>query len=283
MTATRAGSEPAALTPRDLLGGGSLALVLLFLVKVYAVAHYSLTTAAALVVATPVQVSLGTLSIYAYLAMPAIALGTVWVFLKHRAGLPSAVWPGLLLVAAFTALISPAPYLVTGSAALMTSVLASRAAAAALRRHPCRPGLRGGVLRSVHRHAFLYLGGALLVQQLATTLETPWIAAEVFELSSPAVVSTHDDPADSQHLRIRRDAYPVGYPLAADDQWFTILDARTRYVVHIPAGDVLDRRTCHQEDDQLHGHRPLLWALTGRSYNSPNTACGVVRRELGGS
>lgn len=237
-------------------------------------------------VATPVQVALGTLSIYAYLAMPTISLGIVWAFLKHRRGLPPGAWPGLLLVAALTALISPAPYLAIGVTVLVASGLAARVAAAALRRRPApRPegsDRRGAVLRSVHRHAFAYLGGALLVQQLATTLDTPWIAAEVFALSRPAVVATHDNAGDSQEVRIRSDQYPVGYLLAADDRWFTILDARTRYVVHIPTDTVRERRTCHQDGDQLRGHAPLLWAF-GPRYNSPNTSCRLVRLELGGS
>ena len=267
-------------------------------------------------VATPVQVALGTLSIYAYLAMPAVSLGLVWAGWAYRATVPAGAWPLLLVVAAITALISPATYLFTGAATLLISAIGSAAAGAALRRRAeraeraariaraaqarrARPaggaaaaggaGVRAGepgggavdaVLRSVRRYGFLYLGGALLAHQFLVTLETPWVTAEVFELSAPTAVSTHDNHLDPGELRIQEDRVPVGYLLAADDQWLTVLNAQSRYVMHLPAGTVEKRYTCHQEGDQLGGHRPLLWALTDRDYNSPNIACGVVRQRL---
>ncbi len=102
---------------------GSILLLLVFLVKVYAVSRYSLTTMTGLVAATPLQVVLGTLSIYAYLVMPALALGVAWVGVRaawqHRAGgLAPSARPILIGIVVVTALLSPVEFLETGVALL---------------------------------------------------------------------------------------------------------------------------------------------------------------------
>jgi hypothetical protein len=71
---------------RTILGGfeiGTLAtlapvlLILLLLVKVYGVARFSLTTAAALVTASPLSVLVGTLTLYQYASMAIVAGGSL--------------------------------------------------------------------------------------------------------------------------------------------------------------------------------------------------------------
>ncbi len=52
--------------------------MLVFLIKIYGVAHFSLTTTTGLLTASPVQVALGTVTIYAYHVIPALAFGTCW-------------------------------------------------------------------------------------------------------------------------------------------------------------------------------------------------------------
>jgi WD40 repeat protein len=104
-------------------GVGSVLLVLVFLVKVYAVARYSLTTMTGLVAATPLQVVLGTISFYAYLVMPALALGTAWLGVgwlraPDRASVAPATWPVLAGIVALTMLMSPLVFLWTGVALL---------------------------------------------------------------------------------------------------------------------------------------------------------------------
>jgi hypothetical protein len=97
---------------------GSLLVILLALVKAYAVARYSLTTMTGLVVTAPVQVVLGTISFYAYLVMPLLAvtvgwIGAHWLWRERKSSSP-AVWPIVLAVVVVTALLSPAEFLVTG-------------------------------------------------------------------------------------------------------------------------------------------------------------------------
>jgi WD40 repeat protein len=103
---------------------GSSLVVLLALVKAYAVARYSLTTMTGLVVTAPVQVVLGTISFYAYLVMPLLAVTAGWTGArliwrererrgKGRRSSPP-LWPIVVAVAVVTALLSPAEFLVTG-------------------------------------------------------------------------------------------------------------------------------------------------------------------------
>src|SRR5688572_26758770 len=102
------------VSTRELLALGSALLLLLFLIKIYGVGRYSLTTTTALLAATPVQVALGTVTIYAYYILPAIALGTVWFAVRYRARIQPVLWPLILIVAAVTALASPYRYLLQG-------------------------------------------------------------------------------------------------------------------------------------------------------------------------
>jgi hypothetical protein len=105
---------------------GPLLIGLLFLVKAFAVARYSLTTMTSLVVTAPVQVLLGTISFYAYIVMPLVAVGTGWVGLtRHWRIRPDgdgsgdrggswAWWSIVGGVCVVTALMSPPEFLLTG-------------------------------------------------------------------------------------------------------------------------------------------------------------------------
>src|SRR4051812_29412798 len=73
------------ISTRELVAIGSALLILLFLIKIYGVGRYSLTTTTALLAATPTQVALGTVTIYAYYILPAVALGTAWFAVRFRA------------------------------------------------------------------------------------------------------------------------------------------------------------------------------------------------------
>ncbi|GLY95018.1 hypothetical protein Acsp02_22730 [Actinoplanes sp. NBRC 103695] len=92
---------------------------MLFLVKVFAVAKYSLTTTTGLIAAAPLQVLLGTIAMYAYPVMPALALGVGWLGVSwwrdpDRSRFPVATWPIVVAIVAVTALLSPTEFFVTG-------------------------------------------------------------------------------------------------------------------------------------------------------------------------
>jgi hypothetical protein len=272
------------INTRELVALGSALLLLLFLIKIYGVGRYSLTTTTALLAATPVQVALGTVTIYAYYVLPAIALGTLWFAVRFRARIQPALWPLILIVATVTALASPFKYLLRCLAVVLVALVAElvmrhlrgRWAGAAderlSRRHRALTGWRG--------LSVVYVGAAALAFQFMHSLDAPWVSAQAFLLNTSVVPATQDLSDGVNRLRVQPQTRFVGYPIAETDEWVTILHADTRYVMRIPQSAVDTRLTCHNEDDQLSGDRPLLEALKGSTYSSPNIDCREVMRYL---
>lgn len=264
---------PSRISTREVLAVGSALLLLLFLIKIYGVGRYSLTTTTALLAATPVQVALGTVTIYAYYVLPAVALGTVWFAIRYRARIQPALWPLVIIVVLVTALASPFKYLVRGLAvvvlALGVELLIRR-----LRRRWEQP-LAGWQGLSV-----VYLGAAALAFQFMHSLDAPWVSAQAFLLNQTAVPATQQMTVDANRLRVVPENRFVGYPIAETEEWVTVLHADTRYIMRIPQSSIDTRLTCHNEDDQLAGDRPLLEALQGNAYNSPNLDCRKVLQYL---
>jgi hypothetical protein len=277
---------------REWLAVASALLVLMFLVKLYGVARYSLTTTTGLLAATPWQVALGTVTIYAYYVLPAVALGTIWAAVLLRRRLPWAVWPVAVIVAVVTALASPLAYLVqalvVAAVALVIELLLRRLLA---RRDgwPDRGGRRR-MLEGLRGLSVAYLGAAVLAYHFLATLQTPWVSAQAFKLDTAAVISTQPYSQsqrrfvtpNGEYVEIEVADHFVGYPIAEEGDWLTILHADTRHLVRIPTSAVRSRLTCHSEDDQLSGDRPLLEALRGRAYHSPNMDCHQVLAYLAG-
>lgn len=272
------------ITTRELVAVGSALLLLLFLIKIYGVGRYSLTTTTALLAATPVQVALGTVTIYAYYILPAIALGTLWFAVRYRARIQPALWPLILIVAAVTALASPYKYLLQGLAVVLVALVVELAM-----RHLRRRWAGSADERLVRRHramagwrglSVVYVGAAALAFQFMHSLDAPWVSAQAFLLNTPVVPSTQNLSDGVNKLQVLPQSRFVGYPIAETDEWVTVLHADTRYVMRIPQSAVDTRLTCHNEDDQLSGDRPLLEALKGNTYSSPNIDCREVVRYL---
>jgi hypothetical protein len=272
------------ISAREVLAVGSALLLLLFLIKIYGVARYSLTTTTALLAATPVQVALGTVTIYAYYVLPAVALGMVWFAVGFRSRMQPALWPLAIIVVTVTALASPYMYLVRGLAVVLAAVCVEllirwyrrRSAASTddrlVRRRRSLAGWQG--------LSVVYLGAAALAFQFMHSLDAPWVSAQAFLLNTTVVPSTQRMTVDANRLRVVPQARFVGYPIAETDEWVTVLDADTRYIMRIRQSWIDTRLTCHNEDDQLAGDRPLLEALRGNRYNSPNIDCRKVLQYL---
>jgi WD40 repeat protein len=368
---------------------GSLLLVLVFLVKAYAVARYSLTTMTGLVVATPVQVALGTISFYAYLVMPALALATGWLTVRRlttpdRARVMAAAWPILGGITVVSALMSPVEYLETGLALLAVCLrlelrirgflrrggaagpvpgwswwrphdrwswvpdllglprrpattwrvrvsswaLLAIAVVGAIRSPQFRvaglvlvafgvvaeapfsvllwqvlhhPGVRKALrllpagagpttavdARAARANRALagqlqgrtlgYLGAVAVIWYFVATVDTPWVPAQLYVLSSPVEVSTQDKSVANRVLDVERVRALIGFPLTEDGGDLTVLDAGTRRIVHMPAAAVRAQPLCHSDEDQLIGQRPLLWQLLGVDYGSHNINCETLR------
>ncbi|GLW30386.1 hypothetical protein [Actinoplanes regularis] len=273
------------ISSREVFTVGSALLILLFLIKIYGVARYSLTTTTALLAATPVQVALGTVTIYAYYILPAVALGTAWFAVRFRSHIQPVLWPLLLIVVAVTALASPFKYLVQGFAV----VLAALCLELFLRQY--RRRLAGSTDERLIRRrralgrwqglSVVYVGAAALAFQFLHSLNAPWVSAQAFLLTTPTVVSTQQMNVDYNRLHVAPESRFYGYPIAETEDWVTVLHADTRYVMRIPQSAIDTRLTCHNEDDQLSGDAPLLEVLKGNPYNSPNLDCRKVVEYLG--
>jgi hypothetical protein len=257
---------------RDVVAVGSALLLLLFIIKSYGVAHYSLTTTTALLVATPSQVALGTVTIYAYYVLPAVALGTAWFAVMFRDRIRPAFWPLIAIVVILTALASPLTYLVRGVAVLLAGVWADLPGELGRRRRRILTGLRG--------LSIVYLGAGAMAGLFLFSLDVPWVSAQAFQVTDPAVVSTQNKQVRADELTIETANRFVGYPIDENEEWVTVLHADTRYIMRIPQSQVQFRLTCHNEADQLHGDRPLFEALQGNPYVSHNIDCRKVLNDL---
>jgi hypothetical protein len=272
------------ISTRELVAIGSALLILLFLIKIYGVGRYSLTTTTALLAATPTQVALGTVTIYAYYILPAVALGTAWFAVRFRARVQPALWPLIAIVVVVTALASPYKYLIWALGVVLVAVFVEL-----LIRRYRRRWARSTDQRLIRRRqslagwqgqSVLYLGAAALAFQFLHSLDAPWVSAQAFLLNTAAVPATQQMTVDRNRLRVAPESLFFGYPIAETDEWVTVLHGETRYVMRIPQSAIDTRLTCHNEDDQLAGDQPLLEALKGNEYNSPNLDCRKVLQYL---
>ena len=271
---------------RELFGAASAFLMLLFLIKVYGVARYSLTTTTGLLTASPTQVVLGTVTIYAYYVLPALAVGTLWFAVRYRRRIRWSVWPVIVIVATVAALASPFEYLRTEMGVVAAAFVAELALHVFLSRRSrldFRPGRTSQLaLSGLQGMMIVYFAAGLLALQFLASLDAPWVSAQAFRLDRAAVVSTQQMTVQEGVLDIDSERVFVGYPISEENGWLTVLHADTRYLMRFPTASVMDRLTCHNEADQLHGDRPLLAAIQGAPYNSHNIDCRLVADHLKG-
>ncbi|MGW4943898.1 hypothetical protein ACWEOZ_20195 [Actinoplanes sp. NPDC004185] len=269
---------------RDIVAAGSALLLLLFVIKSYGVARYSLTTTTALLVATPSQVALGTVTIYAYYVLPAVAIGTVWFAVLFRDRVRPSLWPLIGIVAVVAALASPLTYLVRGLAVLIVALWIEMVIRRYRRVWARLDGDAGKrrrrILSSLQGLSIVYLGAGALAGLFLFSLDVPWVSAQTFQVTDPAVISTQDKTRNDNALDIETANRFIGYPITENEEWVTVLHADTRYIMRIPQSKIELRLTCHNEEDQLHGDRPLLEALRGNPYDSHNIDCRKVLNDL---
>ncbi|WP_157239264.1 hypothetical protein [Catenuloplanes japonicus] len=265
-----------AFGPRELAAAGSALLLLLFLIKIYGVAHFSLTTTTGLLTASPIQVGLGTVTIYAYHVLPALAFVTCWLAVRYRREIEWGAWPVIVIVAVVATLASPFQYLLIQLAVVAVALPVEAGLWWLRRRRESRTldGLRGMV--------FVYLTCGLLALQFLVSLDAPWVSAQAFRLDAPTVIRTQRMTVDRNRLDVVTARVFVGYPVSEEAGWLTVLHADTRYLMRFPVASVQDRLTCHYEADQLQGDRPLLSVVEGRPYDSPNLDCALVSGYLAG-
>jgi hypothetical protein len=243
-------AEPVGVDWETIAKVASALLVLLLLVKVYGVAHYSLTTATALVTAAPLSVLLGTLALYEYAVMAALAAAAVlWaisLFFTEKRELRK--WAPLgLMLGIFAALVTPLFYLRWAGAAFALVLIAWL---------PLRHRIALSVIAA-------YVAAAVAAGFVLVTISSPWLPAEVVMLRQPIQASPRLS-ATSNILTV--------FVISEDNGWETMLIDNDRYLVWLPAADVERRIICHQNNQLGQGQTFYQWII-GQPYSSPNVSC----------
>lgn len=270
----------------------------LLLAKLYAVGHYSLTTSAAIVGTSASNVLLGTLASYAYLVVSigafgclhiwvragGLRLGPLWsiallsgfVVLSLIAPLNSWAKVGGIFVAVNLGLLIRTPPSVSLMSRRKLEALASRSPAAKFLTRPWRLlRTRAGLLGV---NLFLVIGGVTaFVWTVVPTIDQPWLAAEVIVLKNPAVTAQHEARTKPNPI-----VQPVltGYIVGSGDEWTSILEADRRFLVRVPSTNIQTRYVCRANGRISPGTRPILQALRGEPYDSPNIDCATLRLRL---
>jgi hypothetical protein len=274
---------------------GAVGLALFTLLKAYAAAKFSLTTAAALLTTAPLSVFLGTMVSYSYQIFPLLALAAVtWLRYDHAR---SRVWGpanwAALVVAVLALLVSPWRYLVLSAGVLGSLVLLCELGRWLLDRRgkdlaECtKRVIRALTTTSTWIAVFFVAAGVFVILR---TLTNVWLPVEVVVYQQgadcTARISHVVRPADNKQLTsgaAEGCRATVGHVLDDEGDWTTIVRAEDRGLVRIPSGDVRYRELCHLSGVQPTGERPLLWVLSRQPYRSPNTSCDLLARNMQGA
>ena len=234
---------------------GALAVGLFLLMKTYSVSNYSLTTASALLTAAPVAVILGTLTSYEYVMWPLLCMASgalaVRLWVRERWSVAFLITAGLTVA---TGLLSPPLYLALGLLAILAVCLAHALVSRAVTSShggeaPAWLPTRYTAVRS----SFVLLVLAALVYSLPQA----WLPAEI--------VVFHGAGGERRAV--------VGHVVSADGVWVTVLRGGDRGLTRLHASDVSTRRVCHLGGAQPKARPPLVLALQGKEYDSPNVGC----------
>jgi hypothetical protein len=247
----------------------SLLLLLLLLVKAYGVSRFSLTTGAALVTAAPLSVLIGTLALYEYAFVAALAAAAFWLFIVGilTNGELRRWTPLTFAIFLFATLLAPPQYLYWTFGAVIVSFALYRIIASSPRAKKIYARLtRSSGIPTPSRIAAC-IAALLAAGFVLFTLERPWLPAQVVALKHPIVVRT---TGIRQHSEIT--SRPVVFIVSEQNNETTMLVDEDRYLVSIPTSDIAARAICHLEG-QFGNGQPLLWVILGRSYSSPNLAC----------
>jgi hypothetical protein len=244
------------LIPADLKLAGPVLLLAVFVAKAYGIAGYSLTTTAALVAATPLAILVGTVSLYAYVFVGLVAVGSAAVF---AGGFIDAyrercrpLMPLSLALAVVAALLSPWHYTLDVVACGFVVLLVYWI----LRLARIRVALHSFVAAAVM---------VLLTVFVLATVRTAWLPAQVITLSQP-IVSNPVHPVTSLTRK------PVVYLVDDKDGWVTLLMDDDRFVAQVKDSAVVSRQVCHL-NTQFPGAEPLFGVLSGQLYAPHDVSC----------
>ena len=247
---------------------GAMVLGLFVLIKCYAAAKFSLTTASALLTTAPLTVLLGTLTSYDYQLFPLVGLASVCAAIALRkSGGWSLLCSVLVAVAAVAILLSPFVNLWKPSLALLGLVAAHQLISKYAHDDP--PKRFAAIIRrglpslSQTISGFFVVAGLVMILATLTNL---WLPVETVTIKAPG-----------------SETVVVGHVLSSESDWTVLVRATDRGLTHVRTDDVLRRKICHLSGAQPFGRRPLLYFLRGKLYSSPNISCQNAVDEVPGA
>jgi hypothetical protein len=259
-------------SPLDYKIVGTLLLFLLLISKAYGVAGFSLTTAAELIATAPLTVFFGTIALYAYVIMAFIFIWSIWLLIAGAHGNKTyrKFAPFLLVLAIFTGLLAPLPYLVLAVLGAAISIGISALLQKSPFKHigerlltgPYHPPSRTDTAKIV---AGVFLGFFFLL-----TIRTPWVPAEVVDLTSPVTVNPN--------VVAKKVYAPVAFVMNDSNGWTTLLLDDARYLAWVKDTDIMQRRICHLYS-QLPGVNPSFDTILLRKYSPHNKNCSEITKD----
>jgi hypothetical protein len=228
---------------------GAAAVGIFALMKVYAAAGFSLTTASALLTTAPLNVLLGSLVSFSYELFPLLALGAlawlVHLVRSHGWGIDCTAVAGFSVLAI---LLSPWADLWPPTLVLIGTLLVHIFLVRVFR------------IREANWRLLSNLVGGFFVlmalKMILTTLPQLWLPVEAISVA-----------ADTGPQLV------VGHVLTADSEWTSIVRAGDKALMRIPSSAVKNRKLCHLSGVQPDGRRPVLWVILRHRYQSPNRSC----------
>ncbi len=248
---------------------GTLLLFLLLIAKAYGVAGFSLTTAAELIAAAPLTVFFGTIALYTYVIMAFIFIWSIWVLVAGVRGNTAyrKLSPVLLVLAIFTGLLTPLPYLVLAVLGAVISIGISALLGTSLFTHIGEKMLAGAYIPPSRTDTAKVVAGVMLGLFVLLTIRTPWVPAEVVNLTPPVTVNPT--------VKGKLVSAPVAFVMSDSNGWATLLLDDTRYLVRVKDSDITRRRICHLYS-QLPGVDPSFDTILLRQYSPHDLACSDI-------
>jgi hypothetical protein len=234
----------------------SVALGVFVIVKVYAAARFSLTTAGALLTTSPLTMFLGTIVTYSYqfFAIVAVGLAGLGIVLSEQRRWVAPLSWYVTAGAVASALLAPIVDLI----AMLTLLLLLLA----IRTIYCRVKTSNRVSwrtmkQLVDRKLLEVFVVVAFTQMIALTLTNLWVPVEVVLI---------EEPASTNRSAI------VGHVLGYDGDWLVVLRAYDRGVMQLRSDSVEERQLCHLIGGQPTSRPPLLVVLISEP-RSPNRSC----------
>lgn len=254
--------ERSAARPLDVTVWGVVGLSLFVLLKTYGAAHYSLTTASALLTGAPAAVLLGTITSYEYLLWPVIAAVAAGLALWHQ-WVDIDVWLARVTcasVAVAAAFLSPLWYLATALFAVL--VIAGTV------RWYQRPRSHGRVVSELATRPLTIMLCALVVACIGVvmlSLPRLWLPAEVMVVHAPVRVTGSSTQVPDYYI-------VVGHNLGDQGGWTTFLRAEDRRLMRIPTTDIARRHICRLTGS-VEQRSPLILDIFRQHFDPSNVDC----------